>query len=340
MSDFLGDILVRVDQTGATFSDQAYSIISNQISPLLNVLLTAYVIYYGLQLIMGTSQITVATVVGRLIRMIVIFVLIRNWGYVNNSIYSWLNETPKELGTTLLNILGTNVNSVTTGLSLIWRCANQAAGAFGVETGYQMVLPSLVGLLIMADALSFIGLALSILLLAKVVTWILIGTAPIFIACMLFEQSRGIGRAWFQQLLQYAMLPLFLYVICAFLIKAIEPDLQRALAAANQHEIDLTDVRGFLLLCAAGAFVVANIHALARGIASGLTVGISRFTRKIEYIPGFDTSPQIARTGTANSPYLGRGSRFYRDSRSYISPIRRGEMEAMQNRIRNNSLPQ
>jgi len=338
MSDFLGDILVRVDQTGATFSNQAYSIISNQISPLLNVLLIAYVIYYGLQLIMGTSQITVATVVGRLIRMIVIFVLIRNWGYVNNSIYSWLNETPKELGTTLLNILGTNVNNVTTGLSLIWKCANLAAGAFGAETGYQ-VLPSLVGLLIMADALSFIGLALSILLLAKVVTWILIGTAPIFIACMLFEQSRGIGWAWFRQLLLYAMLPLFLYVICAFLIKAIEPDLQRALAPAHKT-IELTDVRGFLLLCAAGAFVVANIHALARGIASGVSTGISRFTRKIEHIPGFGTSPQIARTGTANSPYLGRGSRFYRDSRSYISPIRRGEMEAMQNRIRNNSLPQ
>ncbi len=339
MSDFLGDILDRVDQTGATFSDQAYSIISNQISPLLNVLLTAYVIYYGLQLIMGTSQITVATVVGRLIRMIVIFVLIRNWGYVNNSIYSWLNETPKELGTTLLNILGTNVNNVTTGLSLIWKCANLAADAYAHKGGYLAVLPSLVGLLILAVALSFIGLALSILLLAKVVTWILIGTAPIFIACMLFEQSRGIGRAWFQQLLLYAMLPLFLYVICAFLLEAIDPDLNRLLGA-DSTTITLIDMRGFLLLCAAGAFVVANIHALARGIASGVSTGISRFTRKIEHIPGFATSPQIARTGTANSPYLGRGSRFYRDSRSYISPIRRGEMEAMQNRIRNNSLPQ
>ncbi|MBQ0707902.1 MULTISPECIES: type IV secretion system protein [unclassified Ochrobactrum] len=339
MSDFLGDILVRVDQTGATFSNQAYSIISNQISPLLNVLLIAYVIYYGLQLIMGTSQITVATVVGRLIRMIVIFVLIRNWGYVNNSIYSWLNETPKELGTTLLNILGTNVNNVTAGLSLIWKCANLAADAYAQKSGYLAVLPSLVGLLLLTGALSFIGLALSILLLAKVVTWILIGTAPIFIACMLFEQSRGIGRAWFQQLLLYAMLPLFLYVICAFLLEAIDPDLNRLLNA-DSTTITLIDMRGFVLLCAASAFVVANIHALARGIASGLTVGISRFTRKIEHIPGFGTSPQIARTGTANSPYLGRGSRFYRDSRSYISPIRRGEMEAMQNRIRNNSLPQ
>ena len=45
----------------------------------------------------------------------------------------------------------------------------------------------------------FIAVALAILVLAKVMLWVLIGTAPIFISCMLFEQTRSYGVGWFNQ---------------------------------------------------------------------------------------------------------------------------------------------
>jgi type IV secretion system protein VirB6 len=341
MNDFLGDILTLVENTGATLSETAFNIIGKQIAPLLDIMLVGYLAFYGLQLIMGTSRISVAGVVDRAFRMIFIVTLIKNWSYFNDLIYRWMNDTPKSLGDALLNILGTSVGDTTTGLSKIWECANKAAGAFAEQTGFQAVLPSLVGLLIMAGALAFIALALSVLLLAKIVTWVLIGTAPIFIACMLFEQTRGIAWAWFQQLLLYALLPLFLYVICAFLITAIDPDLKHVLEVAEQRKINLTDVRGFLLLCATGAFVVANIYSLARGIASGLTAGISAIARKALYITGLGETPYIARTGARDSAYWGGRSRFHRFDRGVsLSPINQGAKEAMQNRIRSHSLPQ
>lgn len=341
MGDFLGNILALVDNTGTTFSAAAYNKIGLQMAPLLNIMLIGYLAFYGLQLLMGTSRISVAAVVNRAFRMIFIVTLINNWSYFDEFIYKWLNETPKGLGRILLNILNTDVTDTTAGLSKIWECANKAAGAFAEQSGYTAVLPSTVGLLIMAGALAFIALALSLLLLAKIATWVLIGTAPIFIACMLFEQSRGIAWAWFQQLLLYALLPLFVYVICAFLITAIDPDLKHVLEVAEQRKINLTDVRGFLLLCATGAFVVANIYSLARGIAAGITAGIGNIARKALYVTGLGETPYIARTGARDSAYWGGRARFHRfDHGVSLSPINQGAKEAMQNRIRSHSLPQ
>ncbi|WGG61735.1 type IV secretion system protein [Brucella intermedia] len=340
MGDFLGKILALVDKTGETFSAIAYNSIGRQIAPLLDIMLVAYLAFYGLQLIMGTSRISVAAVIARVFRMVFIVVLIKNWGYFNEIIYKWLNDTPKDLGDTLLNIMNTSANDTTAGLSRIWECANKAAGAFAEQTGFQAVLPSLVGQLLMAGALAFIGLALSMLLVAKIATWILIGTAPVFIACILFEQSRGVAWAWFQQLVLYALLPLFVYVICAFLITAIYPEVQHVLDAADQRKINLTDVRGFLLLCAAGAFVVANIFFLARGVASGVTGGIGNIARRAWLITGVDGTSRMVGTRTGNNVHW-YGPRFYHfDRHASYSPINQGVKEAMQNRIRNNSLPQ
>lgn len=341
MNDFLGDILDLVENTGTLFSERAYHIIGNQIAPLLNIMLIAYLAFYGLNLVMGTSRISVAAVIDRAIRMVFIVTLIKNWGYFNAFFYTWLNDTPKELGTILLDITGTDVDSTTAGLSAIWKGANQAAGAFAQQTGFQAVLPSLVGMMVMAGALAFIALALSILLLSKIMTWVLIGTAPIFIACMLFEQSRGIAWAWLQQVLLYALLPLFLYITCAFLITAVDPELTRVTDAASQKTLNLRDVAGFLMLCAAGAFVLANIHALARGIASGVTARIGGIAERVQYVTGFGKAPSIVRTSFKDRTDWRRHSRLYHfGGHTSISPTSQGAKEAMQNRIRSNSLPQ
>lgn len=242
-----------------------------------------------------------------------------------------------------MSTLNSDMKDITTGLSKIWSGANQAAGAFAEQTGFEAVLPSLVGILIMTTAMLFIGLPLSMLLLSKVATWLLIGLAPIFIACMLFERSRGIGWAWFEQLLRYALLPLFLYVVCAFLIRVIEPDLTEMIRIAKDRTLTLTEVAGFILLCTAGIFVVAKVFTIAQGVASGITARIGDFSRSVSYATGLGSPPHIAQVNAQSSSRRSARPRFfYRSNLGGVSasPIRQGEIEAMQNRIRSHSLPQ
>ena len=344
MHDFLSDLLDRIDQSGENFSEQAYNIIGSEIMPLLRLMLVVYVAYYGLQIIMGTSRISVAEIVSRVFRMVFILILISNWSYFNGFFYEWLNNTPEDIGRAILTATETGITEPTNGLSMIWKTANQAASAFAEQSGYFSVLPSMIGFLIMACVAIFIATALAILVLAKVMLWVLIGTAPIFIACMLFEPSRNIGQAWFQQVLLYALIPLFVFVVAAFLIAAMDPELTKVSAAASARQLTLSDISAFLLLCFAGAFVLFNIQMLAQGIVGGLAAGIGNVARSVMRATGIGIPAQVARAGMKSIGAGYRGgralyNRFGGGSGGSISPTNQAAKEAMQNRISSNSNP-
>ncbi|RVP40392.1 type IV secretion system protein [Sinorhizobium meliloti] len=341
MHDFLGDLLDRIEQTGADFSEQAYGIVGDEIVPLLTIMFIAYVGYYGLQLFMGTARISVSEIIGRVARMLIILALVREWDYFNTLFYSWLNNTPEDVGRAILTATGTGITEPTNGLSMIWKTANEAASAFAEQSGYFAVLPSMIGFLIMLAVAVFIAVALAILLLSKVMMWVLIGTAPIFIGCMLFEQTRGMGVAWFQQVLMYALIPLFVYVVAAFLISAMDPELTKVTSAANQRELQLSDISAFLLLCAAGAFVLFNIQVLAQGITGGVAAGIGNFARAVGRWAGV-TAPTSALSGgqrlAGSIGDAGMQARA-RTHEGMRTNIRNAAAEAMQNRISSNSMP-
>jgi type IV secretion system protein VirB6 len=274
MQDFLGDLLQRIEDSGSSFSEQAYTVVGQEIMPLLQAMLIAYVGYFGLQLFFGTARIGVSEIVGRIVRMMIVLALVRSWPNFNNLFYRWINDTPEDVGRAILAASGTGITEPTSGLSQIWRTANQAGSAFAEQSGYFSILPSMIGVLVMVGAGIFIAVALAILILAKVMLWVLIGTAPIFIACMLFERTRGYGVGWFNQVLTYALIPLYIYVVASFLIAAMNPELTKIDAASGSRTLTLADVAGFLLLCAAGAFVMIYIQSIGQGIAGGISAGI------------------------------------------------------------------
>lgn len=281
MQDFLGDLLDRIENSGASFSEQAYTIVGDEIAPLLRLMLVVYVGWYGLQLVMGTTRIGVGEIVLRIIRMVMILLLVTSWGNFNNFVYLWINDTPEDVGRAILAASGTGITEPTNGMSMIWQTANQAASAFAEQSGYFSILPSMIGVLIMIGAGVFIAVALAILILAKVMLWVLIGTAPIFIACMLFDRSRGYGVGWFNQVLTYALIPLFIYVIAAFLIAAMNPELSKIDAASGARTLTLGDIAGFLLLCIAGGFVMLYIQSIGQGIAGGIASGVGSAATRI-----------------------------------------------------------
>jgi type IV secretion system protein VirB6 len=126
-----------------------------------------------------------------------------------------------------------------------------------------------------------VAIAFGILVLAKVVLWVLLGTAPIFIACMFFNSTRNYAVGWLNQSLLYALIPLFVYVIAAFLIAAMEPELTKIDQISGDRELKLSDFAAFLMLCLAGSFVLIQVQSLAQGVVGGLATPVGPRSRQI-----------------------------------------------------------
>ncbi|MGZ2488299.1 type IV secretion system protein VirB6 [Rhizobium pisi] len=340
MQDFLGDLLDRIENSGTSFSEKAYTIVGNEIMPLLQTLFVVYVAWYGVQLVTGTARLSVGEIVGRIVRMMIILALVSSWGNFNNLFYHWINDTPEDVGRAILAASGTGITEPTNGMSMIWRTASQAASALAEQSGYFTILPSMIGILIMIGAGVFIAIALAILILAKVMLWVLIGTSPIFISCMLFERTRRYGVGWFNQLLTYALIPLFIYVIAAFLIAAMNPELSKIDAASGSRTLTLADIAGFLLLCVAGGFVMFYIQSLGQGIAGGIATGIGSAATNSARFAGVRIPQATGNAARSSGRAAFRAGRGLRDRfRNGGDDGASGTRAAMQSRITQNSTP-
>lgn len=276
MDNFVTDLLMRIDQIGQGFSARAYGIVGGEILPVLKVAFILYVALYGVQLIMGTAKISVGEFISRTVRLVLILMLIQNWDVFNSLFYQWLSNTPENVGRAILAASSTGITEPTNGLSMIIDTAFNAGAALARQSGYLTILPSVLGGIIMLLACIVVAIALGILILAKVAMWLLVGTAPIFIGCMLFSQSRALGTSWFGQVLHYAIIPLFVYVVVAFLIAALNPELSKIEVAIASSVLSTTHVASFVLLCIAGMFMLSSISTIAHAITGSVGSAISQ----------------------------------------------------------------
>lgn len=333
MDDFIGELLDRIDASGQNFSQRAFEALGQDIEPLLRLLFIVAILFYGVQLFLGTSRLSVAEVIGRLTRVLMIFIIVTSWSNFNSLVYEWITTVPEDAGRAILATSATGVTHATNGLSQIWKTANVAAAAFSEQAGYLSVLPALIGLVIVVCAGLFVAVALGIIVLAKVVLWVLLGTAPIFISCFFFDATRGYAMGWLNQSLLYAIIPLFVYVIAAFLIAAMEPELTKIDQISGDRKLALSDLAAFVMLCLAGSFVLIQVQSLAQGIAGGLAIPIgpqSRHRTRSEIIRGREAIGQSARR-TRDAVHRVQG-RLH-------SPGRDGAVTSMQRAITSNGTP-
>lgn len=276
--DFLSQLLQRIDNTGTNFSETAFGVLGSEVVPLLTIAFYLYVGYYGLQIMMGTASASFANIVGRVCRMLLILLLVSNWGNFNVLFYDWMTTVPENAGRAVLTVSGTGVTEPTSGLSDIWHSANEVAGAYAAQTSIWAVLPAFLAAAIYVGAGVFIAIALALLILAKLAMWVLLGVAPIFIACFLFPETRKYGAGWLDQVILYAIMPLFIYTVAAFMIAATMPELVKMQAAAESSSLEMSDFASFILIVIAGAFVLLNVQAIASSIAGGAAMNMAQAT--------------------------------------------------------------
>jgi type IV secretion system protein VirB8 len=124
----------------------------------------------------------------------------------------------------------------------------------------------------------FVAIALGILVLAKVILWVLRHCADIHLL-LFFDSTRNYAVGWLNQSLLYASITLFVHVIAAFLIAAMEPELTTIDGISGDRELKLSDFAAFIMLCIAGAFVLFQVQSLAQGIVGAFATAIGPESR-------------------------------------------------------------
>ena len=205
-------LLQSVDQIGQNYVANAYQALSTAATSggatsVAGLMLTLYVIFWGVGIWQGTASGGPADHAFRLFRAFVIYALATSWSDFQTLAYNALNSGPSAIGNSLLSVVNTanatgnsanltSVNGVQTALQNMWDTTNNATEAFLQNAGITNWGPYMFAAVFYVVMAILIGFALFLIILSKLFMWLLLALAPLFILLLLFgatsDQSRNI----------------------------------------------------------------------------------------------------------------------------------------------------
>ena len=335
-NDFIGKLLENLDAIGGNFTSNAFMAFERDIMPLINILVILYVIFYGIRLLMGATSISAAEVCIHVVKVVGVATLATNWSMFNDLIYSWIISVPDGIGQLVLNAAGGSTTKTTNGLSAIVQQATTINHAFNDAAGWTKFGPILFGIFVLAISYFLVGVALMLLMISKVALWILIGTAPIFITCYLFNVSRKLTDGWLTQVMAYSLMPIFTYGACAIIIATMRTAIKDQDYSGNALD-ELASLGAiFILVCLAGLYILFTIQTMTQGVVGTVMISAGDFASRARRMSYGAASSTVSTTARGIRKAYNRYSRGGGSNGGAVSNASR---EALARQVQNHSRP-
>lgn len=289
------DLLNNVDRAGNTYVSNAYGALAQSLTEggpvsVGSLMLTLYVIFWGIGIWQGTASGGPSDHAFRLFRAFLIYALATEWGSFQSLVYTAMNDGPAAIGNSLLNTVGsmnntglsinlTSVNAVQTALQNLWDTTGNAVAAFVKNAGITNPGPYVIAAILLIAMAILIGFGLFLIILSKVFMWLLLGLAPIFIVLLLFGVTSRFFSGWFATLVQYFIVQVMVYAFIAFYVGLTHQFFDRLNTANNGFTTTFADIAPIILVAIIGVLLLHQLNAVAASIAGGIPMAYPRIGR-------------------------------------------------------------
>lgn len=236
--------LTAVDCIAGQVSEQAFEKLDSQLGTALIVLLTMYVVFWGISLSLGRSNLSIRSMIPRMMTIGLVLTFATSFVAYQNVFYNIFALGPDWFAGLFTESDGSATMTFATKLDIVFIAVQQASpdqdniSLFSppgmMWAGAMLLLLGTVGLLVTAR----IGLAL------------LLAVGPVFVVLALFNGTRGLFVGWLKGLVMLALAPLFAVVGGSIMLEMAVPILAALVAVPG--EIDQQAAMAF--------FVVGFVH--------------------------------------------------------------------------------
>lgn len=238
--------------------------LSAAIEPLVVIMATIMLMVWGYLLMSGRIDRPLEDTLHRLVRLMVILgACIKLWG-INDVLIDWFVNGPSDLMARLTN----NADPVTA-LDKTWEYAanvasflmNNASFWDGQGDNY------LWGIFLYLISGYFCLYLMFLLSLSKIAITVVLALAPIFIASLLFESTKGYFSSWIHELVNFFLVTVLSSFMLSLLTTLVTSYAQQT--AAIGPEIKETDTIDLLLSCGLSILVLHQIIPIAARLSGG-----------------------------------------------------------------------
>lgn len=296
-------LLSSVDQIGQNYVSTAYQALANAATSgggtgVAGLLLTLYVIFWGVGVWHGTATGGPADHAFRLLRAFLIYAMATKWSDFQALVYNFMNQGPSAIGNALLSAVtsangtGTSadlnsVNGVQSALQNIWDTTNSATEAFLQNAGITNWGPYIFAAVFYLVMALLIGFALFLIVLSKLFMWLLLALAPVFILLLLFGVTSRFFASWLGALAQYFFVQVLVYAFLAFYVSLIQQSIDALNGVASSKSATWATIGPVVLLAIIGVLLLAQINHVAASIAGGVPIYSPRIGAFLATVSGY-----------------------------------------------------
>lgn len=275
----ISDIFSKLDTIGETFIKNAYDGLALQVNVLFGSMLTLYVLWWGYMILAGRDGFSVPEAAWRLGRAFFIYYMATNWGAFSATIYKLVQEVPNLISDTIIESIAGSGGALdggtgdTTGVVKILDAVFETAGKIyeQVATGTFEYVGALIGAIVFVVAMIFIAVAAAAILAAKLMLFITLALAPVFIILALYRWTFRFTDGWLLLMVNLMVTQTLMMAFLAFLYQLIELAINTANNTATESK--LSYVAPFVIVCLLGIVVFRFIPSFAASIVGGSVLG-------------------------------------------------------------------
>lgn len=213
--------------------------------PALTILLTLFVAFFAIRLLLGRSRVGVASLTPRMMTLGLVLTFATSWVAYQAVVWNLAIGAPDQLATILTGSQGSATTVFAQKVDIVFAAVRQATE--GQEADISAFSPQ--GLLWLGAMLLLLG-TVGVLVTARIALAVLIALGPIFVVMALFNGTRGLFTGWLKGVVMLAMTPLFAVLGGSVMLELAVPVL--ASLGQTPGEVDPQAAMAF--------FVIGAVH--------------------------------------------------------------------------------
>ena len=234
------------------------------LGPALTILLTLYVAFFGLSLMLGRSNLSLRALMPRIITIGLVLTFATSWLAFSSVFWNLFIATPDYLATLLTGSEGSATLVFAGKLDVVFQAVQQAGEG---QADFAAFSPP--GLMWMGAVMLLLG-TVGLLVTARIGLALLVALGPIFVVMALFNGTRGLFAGWLKALVMLALAPLLAVLGGSIMLELAVPVLSALSQAPGQ--IDPQAAMAFFLIGAVHIALMAMVMKVAATMVAGWQV--------------------------------------------------------------------
>ena len=274
LGELTGRVLSDIDLKVDGFAESSFRALTDPMSDLMAMLLVIALMHMSLSVAMGWASATVSSFLRLVLRYVIVWSVLASWPAFNVWFYAIVTGTPDEIVRIVVGATG--IDEDNNGITLIIERFIDAGISIGdmlIENiSISTIALVLIGIIILFLMLIVAAGVILVIGMSKIGIGVTTAVAPVFLAMLLFNGSKGFFDGWLRLTIGFAVTYLMAMVMLGFLLFVTEETIKEFARVEGISRV--AEITEYLLIVILTIFLLRQIPSFGASIAGSAAIGV------------------------------------------------------------------